>query len=59
MAKADAVRLHAAMMEMINSKLLSRCVSLAAELAIADQLRNGAESAGSKTTRPPKFCVAT
>ena len=43
MAKAEAARLHAAMMEIINGKLLSRCVCLAAELAIADHLRNGAE----------------
>ena len=43
MAKAEAARLHGAMMEIINGKLLSRCVSLAAELAIADHLRNGAK----------------
>ena len=43
MAKAEAARLHAAMMEIINGKLLSRCVCLAAELAIADHLRNGTE----------------
>jgi predicted O-methyltransferase YrrM len=47
MAKPDAARLHAAMMETINSKLLSRCVCLAAELAIADHLRNGTDDMAS------------
>ncbi len=51
MAKAEAARLHAAMMEIINSKLLSRCVSLAAELAIADHLRNGAEEIASLASK--------
>ena len=51
MAKAEAARLHAAMMEIINSKLLSRCVCLAAELAIADHLRNGAEDIASLASK--------
>ena len=51
MAEAEAARLHAAMMEIINSKLLSRCVSLAAELAIADHLRNGAENVASLASK--------
>jgi len=50
-AEAEAARLHAAMMEIINSKLLSRCVSLAAEFAIADHLRNGAESVASLASK--------
>jgi len=47
MAKTEAARIHAAIMEIINSKLLSRSVCLAAELAIADHLRNGAEDVAS------------
>jgi hypothetical protein len=39
------------MMEIINSKLLSRCVCLAAELAIADHLRNGAEDVASLASK--------
>ena len=35
------------MMQMINGKLVSRCVSLAAELAIADLLREGPQDVGS------------
>jgi SAM-dependent methyltransferase len=51
MAKAEAVPAHAAMMEIINSKLLSRCVCLAAELAIADHLRNGPEDVASLASK--------
>jgi hypothetical protein len=35
------------MMQMINWKLLSRCVSLVAELAIADHLKDGPQDVGS------------
>ncbi|HEU4640363.1 MAG TPA: methyltransferase [Candidatus Binatia bacterium] len=51
MAKAEAARLHAAMMEIINSKLLSRSVCLVAELAIADHLRNGTEDVASLASK--------
>jgi SAM-dependent methyltransferase len=38
---------QAIMMQMINGKLLSRCVSLVAELAIADHLKSGPQDVGS------------
>jgi SAM-dependent methyltransferase len=43
--KPESASPQAAMMQMISGKWLSRCVSLAAELAIADHLRNGPDDA--------------
>jgi SAM-dependent methyltransferase len=46
-AEPEGAPPQAIMMQMINGKLLSRCVSLVAELAIADHLKNGPQDAGS------------
>jgi hypothetical protein len=47
MANPESTPRQAAMMQMINGKLLLRCVSLVAELAIADHLKNGSQDVGS------------
>jgi SAM-dependent methyltransferase len=47
MAKSEGAPPQAVMMQMINGKLLSRCVSLIAELAIADRLASGPRDVGS------------